>query len=189
MKHAIVALLLSLMSAPTWAHNGDHHGIWSGLMHPLTGVDHLFALSLIGLLAARQLTLSRTLLLGLGSFLIAAMIGQLGWLPPMFEATLALSLIILAALAARVLKLNSYALLPLLAGLAAMHGLAHGAESPGGAATTQFFVGFLLSSTALLSLGHLAGRGIERGMLSNLLLKLSSAASAGTGLALLLTNG
>lgn len=71
--------LFGLAAGPVLAHVGAHDpGVAAGLLHPLTGLDHLAAMLMVGLLAARP---GRTGLIAVYGFavLAAALLGaQLG---------------------------------------------------------------------------------------------------------------
>ena len=54
-KAAIAAILLSLAAHPAFAHeqSGVAGGLASGLLHPLTGLDHLIAMVAVGIWGAQ----------------------------------------------------------------------------------------------------------------------------------------
>lgn len=150
----VVATTLALLALPgtALAHpgHGAGGGLVAGLLHPLTGADHLAAMLLagawaggIGGRAARVLP----------AVLLAAMLGGFataGLVPAaLAEALIAASVVGLAL--AAVLRLRPplwlAAAAVMLAGLG--HGFAHGLEAPGGAARLGFVAGFLATATAL----------------------------------------
>ncbi len=51
-----LAAVLLLVSPSLYAHTGStiEHSVLSGLLHPLTGIDHLLVLIAVGLCAAKQ---------------------------------------------------------------------------------------------------------------------------------------
>jgi urease accessory protein len=53
---ARAALLLACLPLPALAHSGhpEAAGLVAGLLHPLTGADHLLALLAVGIWSARQ---------------------------------------------------------------------------------------------------------------------------------------
>lgn len=155
-----LALVLLLAAAPAFAHPG--HGLNSlqdGLLHPLTGLDHLLMLLGTGILAAltgRSLALP---LATLGAMFAGALLGQwFGGVPGM-EALILASL---AVAAGALLLPRRQALLALAMPLFALfHGWAHGVEaSPDGFWT--FSAGFVAVSAALLLAGFLAGTRLRR---------------------------
>ncbi|MDF0542975.1 HupE/UreJ family protein [Sphingobium sp. H39-3-25] len=162
-----IAALLTLAALPgtALAHpgHGAGGGFVAGLLHPLTGADHLAAMLLagawagiIGGRAARVLpvTLLAAMLAG---FATAALVPA-----GLSEAMIGLSVIGLAL--AALLRLRPPLWLAAagvaLAGLG--HGFAHGLEAPGGVARIGFVFGFLATAAALqlagLSLVALARR-------------------------------
>lgn len=160
---ALVALgaLLTLTALPgtALAHpgHGASGGLVAGLLHPLTGADHLAAMLLagawagiIGGRAARVLPV--TLLAAmLGGFVTAALVPA-----GLAEVMIAASVVGLAL--AALLRLRPPLWLAAagvaLAGLG--HGFAHGLEAPGGVARIGFVFGFLATAAAL----QMAGLGV-----------------------------
>lgn len=155
-----LALVLLLAAAPAFAHTG--HGAESmqaGILHPLSGLDHLLMLLGSGILAAltgRSLALP---LATVGALAGGALLGQsFGSLPGM-EALILLSLLV-AGGALLVQRARGWlaAILPV---LALAHGWAHGIEAGEGAFAT-FAAGFLLASSVLLAAGFAAGVQLRR---------------------------
>lgn len=147
-------LSLSLLPGVAFAHAGHaEHGLMAGLMHPLTGLDHLLAMLAIGIWAALQ---SRTLKFAvpasfLGLLLAGFALGVAGIALPLVETGIALSVLVLGLLIASAARLPAPVSLVIAGGFALFHGHAHGMEASGG--ILAFAVGFLLASLAL----HLAG--------------------------------
>ena len=154
-------LLFAALSLPlaalahTGADAGSHHGLLAGLLHPLSGPDHLAAMLAVGLWSgstARRpwvapLAFANLLLLG-------ALLALAGLALPMVEPMIAASLLLLGLLLATRLSLPAPAAAVLVGGFALFHGAAHGGELAGGAA----LAGMLLSTVAL----HLAGMALGR---------------------------
>src|SRR6202521_4281382 len=101
-----VALAALVLAQPAFAHEqvGVTGGLVSGLLHPLTGVDHLIAMVAVGIWGA-QLGAPAIWVLPITFPLVMAFGGILGVLHiplPMPEAVIALSALVLgAAVAAR----------------------------------------------------------------------------------------
>jgi urease accessory protein len=182
--YRLAGVALALAPATAWAHP-DHAGaggLLAGLEHPLTGVDHLVAMLLVGLWAGllapkspRALALPATFLAAmLAGFVTSAFVGG-GFAEPI----IVLSLVALGAAAALRLR----APMALATGVAALfgfaHGLAHGFETPGGAFPALFAVGFLASTGAL----HAFGLWLAR-VLPAPAMRVLGAAGAGLGLVL-----
>lgn len=153
---------LLIMAAPAHAHPGHRTdaGFMMGLLHPLSGADHLLAMLMVGLWSGLAFPRhwwvcpAAFLLFMAGGFLFGAAGGPL----PIAE------MLILASLIGLGLALVSAVRLPLtiasgMIGLFAIgHGFAHGQEMGSGGHALRFAAGFLLS-TALL---HGAGLGLAR---------------------------
>lgn len=155
-----VALVTLTVAAIAWGHPGHHHhhdvGLWSGLLHPLTGLDHLVAALAVGAWA---------MVLGGSSkwqmpavFLVAMVAGAglavtglaVGGLHMMTAATvIALGVVIGVAT-----KMPKPAALGLVALFGVIHGAPHAAGFAGGAmAVSLFVVGMLAATAALHAIG------------------------------------
>jgi urease accessory protein len=153
------ASALALIAGGASAHPGhDAHGLIAGLAHPVGGVDHLLAMLAVGLWSTAALPASRRLLgpaLFLLALALAALVGATGlggaWVEPGIAASVALFGLMLVAPR----RLPAGAGLVVIAAAALLHGLAHGAEAPAGAALASYVGGFLVT-TALLHVGGLA---------------------------------
>ncbi|MFT3964662.1 MAG: HupE/UreJ family protein [Sphingobium sp.] len=154
--------VLTLPAVPALAHPGhEEGGFVSGLLHPLTGMDHLAAMLMVGLwaglAAGRALwvlpaAFLSTMLAGFGYGALAHQGGSGA------EMVIILSLLALGGAVAARLR-APLVLAAALAGLFGFaHGMAHGLESPGGQAALGFAGGFL-AATALL---HVAGLALAR---------------------------
>ena len=156
------ALAGLLLAEPLLAHSFDAQpsgGLLPGLLHPLTGADHLMLLLLIGFSATHGAVVPRyrVLLATLGLMAFGALLGCLGWAPPALELGLALSVLLLGALVATGIR-PAMGLQGLVGVAVLYHGVAHGVEMPGGLNTWMYATGLLLASAGLLALGGLAGR-------------------------------
>lgn len=161
------------------AHVSADHGFAAGLLHPLTGLDHLLAMVAVGLFAARAArpklapaTFVLAMALGLAS-------GGLG-VPPL-ELGVALSVVALGLLVAFGSRLAPSLALTLVATAGLLHGHAHGAEAPTSSALALFALGALLSTAAL----HLTGLVLAR-RLSTDLVRVGGGLIATAGLVLVL---
>lgn len=160
-----VGALTLLAPAMAFAHpgTGDAAGLAHGFLHPVTGLDHLLAMVMVGVLAS-QLG-GRALWLVPAAF-VAVMaaggaLGVAGIGMPFVETAIALSVVVLGAMVAFGIRLPAAAAMAVVALFAIFHGHAHGTEMPANAAGLTYGLGFMLG-TALL---HLAGIGA--GMLIN----------------------
>ena len=137
---------------------GSLSSFTTGLLHPLTGLDHLLALLAVGLWSRQQrqgivLPPVWLVLMALG----ASMAPVLPAIPAL-ETSIAATVLLLGVLAAFALRVPA-ALSVATVGLCGfLHGLAHGQELSGMASGA----GFLLASAALMVLGALPGARVRR---------------------------
>ena len=187
LRRLTIALPAILAPSLALAHTGvgDTSGFVHGLLHPLTGLDHVLAMLAAGLFAASlggralwMVPLSFLSVMALGG---AA--GAGGFAVPLVETGIALSVLVLGACLAFKIK----PALSLAAGLvgvfAVFHGIAHGAEMPPHVPGAEYALGFL-AATGLL---HLAGiaMALAGARLSQRVIQLCGAAIALAGAALL----
>lgn len=158
MKRA--ALLLLLASAPAAAHSGTGlpGGFAAGLVHPLTGPDHLLAMVAVGLWGA---FLGRPLLYLLPvifplMMVAGAEIGMLDVPLPPVELGIAVSVLALGAAIACAWKAPVWLACPIVGIFALFHGYAHGRELPSAADPLGYAAGFVLATGSL----HVLGIGI-----------------------------
>lgn len=161
----------SLGGGPALAHPG-HGGaeIAAGLIHPLTGADHLLAMLAVGLWASRRG--GRALLLWPLCFVAAMLFGyRLGMTSSpvtIVEPMVLASVIVLGAMVASSSRTPLVLGAGILAVFGAAHGYAHGAEAPQGAGL-RFALGFALSSAGLHALGAVVGLSALRASTPRLL--------------------
>ncbi|WBS05441.1 HupE/UreJ family protein [Pseudoduganella sp. SL102] len=167
MKKLFSAAILLAASVPALAHPGHAEmGIVDGLLHPLTGIDHLLALLAAGIWSVRQgrreglnLRSGGTHPLILPAVFVAAMgagaaAGMAGLHIPGLESGIALTVMLTGVLVAAAVRLPAWAGAMLLGSFAILHGNAHGLELPHAASAA----GYLGMSALLLGAGRLAGR-------------------------------
>lgn len=168
---------LLLLSSAAFAHPGHEPGgsLVAGLLHPLTGLDHLLAMLAVGMYAAQ--CGGRALWAVPAAFVLFVMAGALAALAgiqlPLVELGIVGSVIVFGLL----LSLGSQLALPLAAGLvlsagfALFHGFAHGVEAPLGAG-----LGYGLGFLAMTALLHAAGIGLVLLLRSAAALRLAGGA-------------
>jgi urease accessory protein len=152
---ALLAGTGSLALAHVGADGGGHHGFLSGLLHPVTGLDHLAAMVAVGVWSAATtrrfwiapIAFALTLFAG-------ALLAQGGVAFPAIEPMIAASMLVVGLLLAARAKLPEAAGAVLVGAFALFHGAAHGQELGGMAALLGMVAG-----TALL---HGAGMGLGR---------------------------
>ena len=162
----LVASLL-LTATPAMAHTGTDSaaGLVAGLVHPLTGLDHLLAMLGIGCWAALQTgALQKRLPVCFTLMLLAGFVLSLnGVVMPMIEGTIALSLLLSGLLLASASRLPASAALTLTSLFALAHGQAHGLEAAAGL-IFLFATGFLTSSIVLQLTGFTLTRQFSKAM-------------------------
>lgn len=150
---ALLAGTGSLALAHLGADGGGHHGFLSGLLHPITGLDHLAAMVAVGVWSAATtrrfwiapIAFALTLFAG-------ALLAQGGVAFPAIEPMIAASMLVVGLLLAARAKLPEAAGALLVGAFALFHGAAHGQELGGLAALLGMVAG-----TALL---HAVGMGL-----------------------------
>lgn len=165
MKKTTLTTILSftsLMPSLALAHEGaHHHATWfTGLLHPITGADHLLAMLLMGVLAALLQTRQATkLLLAIAACFVGGLaLGTQMNSASILEPVLYSSVVALPLFAFGLMKRGSLHLLTLMAVAAfgASHGVVLGAEAVG--SVTLFTIGATFSSLSLCALGFGVGR-------------------------------
>lgn len=152
--------LLFFISSSCQAHTSQLivNGWWHGLLHPLTGVDHLFTLVAIGMLATRNTQYEKPLLPLV--FLLSMVLGFIfsisGQTLAFVEQAIAVSAIILGGWLVSSKQLNDTLLLFIASGVAIAHGYAHGTEVVG--STIYYLSGFVASAVLLILVTLLAFR-------------------------------
>jgi urease accessory protein len=164
LHRTFIAAALMLPAAPALAHPGHmESGFAAGLAHPLTGMDHMAAMLMVGLWAG--LVAGRALWVLPLSFLTAMLAGFGYGALAHGGAAGAEMLIILSLLAlGTVVAMKLRAPTVLAAGAAGLfgfaHGMAHGLEAPGGQGMLGFAGGFLVATTLLHGAGLLLARHV-----------------------------
>jgi urease accessory protein len=157
---APVAVSLGLVAAgPVMAHPGHLElGLAAGLIHPFSGLDHMLAMTAVGLFAA--IKGGKAMVCWPLGFVSAMLVGY-GWgvTHPgltMAEPAILASVIVLGVLVATMARARFAAGLGLIALFGLAHGYAHGSEAPAGGGLS-FPLGFALSTAALHAIGLVAG--------------------------------
>ena len=156
---SVAALCLPLLAqAHTGAGAHTHDAFSAGLLHPLTGLDHLAAMVALGVWSALAL---RRVWLAPAAFVlmlaVGAVAGMQGLGVPAIEPMIAASLLVLGLLVAVRRSLPLLAALALAGFFAFFHGAAHGQELASEQAWLAL-AGMVLATAALHGLGILLGR-------------------------------
>jgi urease accessory protein len=163
---AAAAVTATLLPTAAWAHpgHGAAVGFVHGLVHPVTGLDHVLAMIAVGLFAANlggralwAVPLSFVSVMAVGGALGIAGIGI-----PFVEAGIAVSVIVLGLAVALRWQWPVAAAMGLVGLFAIFHGHAHGAEMPVDASGLEYGLGFILATALLHAVGIGLGMGIAR---------------------------
>ncbi|WGR75106.1 MULTISPECIES: HupE/UreJ family protein [unclassified Bradyrhizobium] len=159
--NALTAIAILALAQPAFAHEqaGVGGGLVQGLLHPLTGVDHLIAMVAVGIWGA-QLGAPAIWVLPITFPLVMALGGVLGVLKvplPVPEAVIAMSALVLGAAVALRLRLPFAVAAIIVAVFAIFHGHAHGAELPTSANPLAYGLGFVVATGLLHLCGILIG--------------------------------
>ncbi len=137
--------------------SGTHHSFTDGLLHPLTGMDHMAAMVAVGLWSALTATSARRVWLApvafAGMLLVGALLGLGGLELPAVEPMIAASLLVLGLLVATQAPLPGALAASVVGAFAIFHGAAHGTELAGGGNGWMPLAGMLVATLGL----HLAG--------------------------------
>ena len=154
-------LLASLLMLPLTAiaHGGHPEpGIVAGLLHPVTGLDHLLAIVAVGWWSATaQPRRSWCVPLAFAFAMLAGALAGIGSAPSsLTEPAIALSLLLFGALLALRVRMPLPIVIALMLPFGAFHGFAHGNEAPAGDAL-PWLLGMVAATLALHLAGALAG--------------------------------
>jgi urease accessory protein len=175
-KNWLIAALC-LVSPSLYAHTGGHidHSLMSGLLHPLTGIDHLLVLMAVGLIAAKQG--GKALFAFPAVFLALMAVGGLlniyAVQIPFVETFIALSLVafgLLVSVGSKRMSKPGYAVFLGISFFAIFHGYAHATEIPADSSVLMYFSALMLTSLTLCLIGCVLG--LSTGKRINYLLSL-----------------
>jgi len=154
----------ALIPSAAFAHTGigETAGFFQGFAHPVSGLDHVLAMVLVGVMAWQ---LGGRAIVAVPATFVALMavggvLGMAGVKVPFVEIGIALSIIAFGLAVAFRLKAPVVAVVPFVGLFAIFHGHAHGAEMPENAGGLAYGVGFMLATAAL----HIAGIGLGFGL-------------------------
>lgn len=164
MRNLAIILATVLAAGPALAHPGahDHAGVAYGLVHPLTGLDHLLAMLAVGLLAS--LMRGRALWLVPAAFVVMMVLGgalaMAGAAVLQVEFGIALSVVVIGGLVALGRRLPLALAMGTVGLFAVFHGAAHGMEMPAAVSALGYGAGITLATLALHAAGIAAGLGL-----------------------------
>jgi urease accessory protein len=187
-RHATAVVLTTLLPTLALAHPGHalQLGFVDGVLHPLSGIDHLAAMLAVGAWAAQlggrlrwALPMSFVMLM-----LVGAVLAVSGVFIGAAEQGIAASVCVLGLLLAFAIRLPAIASVLLVSGFALFHGYAHGVEAPLHAGYGFYISGFVLSTISLHVVGFMIGSVLLRHQ-QQAALRWAGAAMAVGGLTLL----
>ncbi|RFB85354.1 urease accessory protein [Rhizobium leguminosarum bv. trifolii] len=170
LKSGLLALAAAALPAVAYAHTGvgQTSGFVHGFSHPVSGLDHILAMVMVGVFAF-QLGGRATWLVPTTFVLVMALGGALGVAGvnvPFVETGIALSVVVLGAIVALNVKAPTALAMGVVGLFAIFHGHAHGAEMPEDAGGAAYAAGFMIATAFLhaagLGLGYIIGRAGER---------------------------
>lgn len=161
MRRGLLALTLVLaFPGVLSAHEGGSTaGLLSGLIHPISGLDHVLAMVAVGIWGA-QLGQPAIWILPVTFPMVMAfggMIGLLGFPLPGVEVGIGLSALLLGLAIAFERRFGLALAAALVGFFAVFHGHAHGAELPEGQSGLLYSIGFVTSTGTLHALGIALG--------------------------------
>lgn len=156
----LTVLLVPLVCAGSaFAHGGEAGGFVTGLVHPVSGLDHIAAMIAVGLWGAqlRQpaiwiLPVMFPLVMALGAFLALVDLGL-----PGVEIGIALSAVALGAAVLLEARPPLAVATLVVSVFAVFHGQAHGTELPGDQDALVYSMGFVVSTGLLHATGIALG--------------------------------
>lgn len=156
----LLSLATLLLAFPAWSHSGGNmSGFQSGLLHPISGFDHVVAMVAVGLWGG-ILGKPALWLLPVAfpiAMAVAGAAGAAGILLPGIEAGIALSGIILGLMVLFAVRPPLWVAAVVVGFFAVFHGHAHGTELPETADPITYSVGFVIATGVLHLLGVAIG--------------------------------
>lgn len=156
----ISAVLLLFTCAGAHAHvvPGDVRGFGSGFVHPLHGLDHLLAMTAVGLWAAQLGGRARWLVPAsfVGVMIVGAALAMSGLRLPFAEEGILLSVLVLGILVTIAAQFPLAASMAIVGLFALFHGHSHGTEISANAVGFAYGAGLALATAAL----HTCGIGL-----------------------------
>ena len=162
----LMTIIFAFAPTVVFAHPGHGEGsnLLSGFVHPFGGIDHLLAMTAVGLFAAHLG--GRALWAVPGSFIavmaFGGIIGAAGISLPFAETAIALSVMVLGLVIAARVSPPVLAAMALVGLFAVFHGHAHGTEAPDSGSALAYGLGFMVASATLHGIGITLGVALQR---------------------------
>jgi len=184
-KCAALAVTILLCAQMVEAHiqKGEAAGFWSGVRHPISGLDHVLAMIAVGLWGA-QLGAPAIWLLPVAFPMVMALGGMMGLMGiplPGTEIGIAASAILLGSAVMFESRPRLLIAASLVGFFAIFHGYAHGTELPPGQSGLLYSIGFVIATGCLHGVGIAIGL-IHRWRWGQKVVRLAGAGVAVAGL-------
>jgi urease accessory protein len=156
----LLSLCFFLLTSTAFAHTGvgSTSGFLHGFLHPLSGIDHMLAMTAVGVFAGhlggRALWLVPSAFVSM--MIVGGILGVTGAPVPFVEIGIGLSVVVLGLAVAFQIQVSTIAAMAAVGFFAIFHGHAHGSEMPDTVSGLTYGVGFTLATAAL----HLVGIGL-----------------------------
>ena len=156
-----VSSLMLAVCSPALAHaqKGQAAGFVTGLLHPVSGLDHVVAMIAVGLWGAQLgrpaiwvLPVTFPLVMAMGGFM-----GLVGLPLPGLEVGIALSAVALGLAVATAWRPPLWVAAVMVGFFAIFHGYAHGTELPPGQSGLTYSLGFVMATGCLHAIGIAIG--------------------------------
>jgi len=157
---ALFTSLLFFIPLGVFAHaTPGGSGFYTGLEHPIGGLDHVLAMVAVGIWAAQAGGKSTWILSGtfLGTMFIGGVLGAMGVPLPLVEPGIVASILLAGILVLGAFRLPLTGGCILIGVLAIFHGHAHGTEMPDLMNLLVYAAGFAITTALLLLNGILFG--------------------------------
>ena len=161
LREWMLLALMFVLVARLEAHvqSGQAAGFFTGLKHPISGLDHVLAMIAVGLWGAQlgspavwMLPVAFPMMMAFGGF-----IGLVGLPLPGVEIGIAMSAVLLGTVVARESRPSLAVAVLLVAFFAIFHGHAHGTELPKGQSGLTYSIGFVIATGCLHGVGIAIG--------------------------------
>jgi len=158
---AVTLLMLVAPGGLAHAHvqTGEASGFLTGVGHPVSGLDHVVAMTAVGLWGAQLgapalwlLPVTFPMMMALGG-----LVGLLGVALPGLEVGIAASAVVLGLVVMFALRPPLAVAVALVAVFAIFHGHAHGTELPPGQSALLYSMGFVVATGCLHGVGIAIG--------------------------------
>jgi urease accessory protein len=164
----LVFLTMLLAPAIASAHPGlpgHTHGFANGIMHPLSGLDHMLAMTAVGLLAVQRggKAIWMMPLAFVSAMVFGGMLGMMGWGEfPLLEQAIAATVFTMGIMMATATRMPLSSCIPMVGLFALFHGYAHGAEMPATSSGLLYGLGFILATAFLHVCGISMGLAAQK---------------------------